>query len=87
MTSILRSKLSIVAFSAALMIVGSTAIGQSVRDTTEATHISRPHADQKPRTIAGITWQPSLEKLIAAPKKDAKPVFLLRVLGDLEGDL
>ena len=42
---------------------------------------------EKPRTLWGIKWQPSLEKarVAAAETRLQRPVLWLRMLGDLAG--
>lgn len=87
MASVRGSRILFLAASATLAIVAAAADAQSIDGASKIAHISKSPSQGRPRTIAGITWQPSLADLIAAPKKDAKPIFLVRVLGDLEGDL
>lgn len=87
MASVLGSRILMLAASATILIVAATASAQSIDGANKIAHISKSPSQNRPRTIAGITWQPSLAELIKAPKKNAKPIFLVRVLGDLEGDL
>ena len=49
--------------------------------------ISAAAAAEKPRTLWGVQWQPSLEKAraAAAATREQRPVIWLRVLGDLAG--
>jgi hypothetical protein len=67
----------------------AVASGQTSRPTVKRkTAVKTVKKDMKPEKIRGLYWHPSLEGAIAANKKikgAGKPIFFLRMLGDLKG--
>ena len=51
--------------------------------------IDPSHPSDETKRLWGVTWRSSLDAVLAANKKltAPHPIFLLRVLGDLEGDM